>query len=156
MDQVCETLPAPSHQKLYLQDETPIFGVQCPWLLNDYWWILDTALGHVAIQIWGWMERGWLVLGDHLQLSRKTRVEILRFASTPKYTNDKFQHFHCLFESEAINPFNTHQTMFCTIISQYNICSTISAVQYLWYNICSTNILQSTPYLGDLVLSHEE
>ena len=85
-----------------------------------------------------WMGRGWLGLGDHLQLSRKTRVEILRLASTLKYTDGKFQHFHCLFESEAINPFNTHQTMFCTIISQYNICSTISVVQYPQLNICGT------------------
>ena len=62
MDQVCQTLPVEFHQKLYLQDETPIFGVQCPWLLIDYWWTLDTALGYMAIQIWEWMvgsDVGW-------------------------------------------------------------------------------------------------
>ena len=107
--------------------------------------------------------------GNYLQLSRKARIEILRLASTLKYTNGNFQHFHCLFESETINPDYIHQTMSCTIITQYNICSTISAVEYLQYNICSTisavqylqyNICsrissQSTHYPGDLVLTHE-
>ena len=48
-----------------------------------------------------------------------------------------------------------HSTISAVQYLQYNICGTISAVQFLQYNICSTIISQSTPYLGDLVLTHE-
>ena len=95
-------------------------------------------------------------LGDYLQLSKKkTRVEISQLASTPKYPNGSFNISIVYFESEVINPFNTHQTMFVQLFHstmsavqhlQYNICGTISAVQFLQYHICSTIISQSTPY----------
>ena len=62
--------------------------------------------------------------GELFTISRKTRFEILRVASTLKYTNGNFQHFHYLFESETINPVNTHQT-----ISVQSFHSLISAVQ---------------------------
>ena len=104
---------------------------------------------------------GWGIIYN---FQKKTRVEISQLASTPKYPNGSFNISIVYFESEAINPFNTHQTMFVQLFHstmsavqhlQYNICGTISAVQFLQYNICSTIILQSTPYLGDSVLTHE-
>ena len=92
--------------------------------------VTERLLVNIRLRLWAtWpfkYEDGWRVCvgGELFTISRKTRIEILRVASTLKYTNSSFQHFHCLFESETINPVNTHQT-----ISVQSFHSLISAVQ---------------------------
>ena len=101
--------------------------------------VTERLLVNIRLRLWAtWpfkYEDGWRVCvgGELFTISRKTRIEILRVASTLKYTNSNFQHFHCLFESETINPVNTHQT-----ISVQSFHSLISAVQYLQCDIYST------------------
>ena len=102
--------------------------------VTDIWcavsMVTERLLVNIRLRLWAtWpfkYEDGWRVCvgGELFTISRKTRIEILRVASTLKYTNSSFQHFHCLFESETINPVNTHQT-----ISVQSFHSLISAVQ---------------------------
>ena len=84
-------------------------------------------------------------VGGYLQLSRRQGLKYCDLPLHPSILMTNYNISIVLFRVKPSTSFNTHQTMFCTIISQYNICSTVVQV-----------FLQFTPYLGDSVLTHEE
>ena len=92
--------------------------------------VTERLLVNIRLRLWAtWpfkYEDGWRVCvgGELFTISRKTRIEILRVASTLKYTNSSFQHFPCPSWKWNHQPCYYTPNNFCTIILQFNVCGT--------------------------------
>ena len=102
--------------------------------------VTERLLMNIRLRLWAtWpfkYEDGWCVRRGIIYNFQEKQG--LKYCDLPLHLSILMATFNIslvYFESETINPDYLHQTMSCTIITQYNICSTISAVEYLQYNI---------------------